>query len=161
MAREIDEGGVAALHHHLLHLDLGDFSPHAKPPVTEAKEDLMELGMDSTARFYRDWLRGDLELPTQACLSDDLYQAYSYWCQTEGIGKRAQKQTLLTFIGKQPAVRKAQERITRPGTLSVEKKTVLTHGANSPDDGGNRQQWLGKHVADFAESLAHYRKIEP
>lgn len=161
VAREIDEGGVAALHHHLLHLDLGDFSPHAKPPVTEAKEDLMELGMDSTARFYRDWLRGDLELPTQACLSDDLYQAYSYWCQTEGIGKRAQKQTLLTFIGKQPAVRKAQERITRPGTLSVEKKTVLTHGANSPDDGGNRQQWLGKHVADFAESLANYRKIEP
>ena len=159
VADEIDRGGVAALHHYLLHLDLGDFSPHSKPPVTQAKEDLMELGMDSTARFHRDWLRGDLDLPNAACLSDDLYAAYSAWCIREGIGKRAQKQTLLTYIGKQPDVRKAQERFIRPGSFAVEKKTVLTHGPSGPVDGGNRQHWLGEHVDAFAQALAEYRNI--
>jgi hypothetical protein len=30
-------GGVAALHHHLAALDLGDFSEHSKPPMTNSK----------------------------------------------------------------------------------------------------------------------------
>lgn len=158
VAAEIKAGGVAALHHYLLHLDLGDFNEHSKPPMTRAKEDLEELGMDSTARFHRDWLRGDLDLPSQACLSGDCYAAYKVWCQREGIGKQAQKQTLLTYIGKQPAVRKAPERFTRPGTFTVERQTVITHGASGPGNGQSRQVWIGEHIQNFADALAKYRE---
>jgi putative DNA primase/helicase len=51
---EIRNGGVAALHDYLLHLDLGDFSAAAKPPLTAAKTELIGLGLDSPMRFYDD-----------------------------------------------------------------------------------------------------------
>jgi putative DNA primase/helicase len=51
---EIRDGGVAALHDYLLHLDLGEFSAAAKPPLTAAKTELIGLGLDSPMRFYDD-----------------------------------------------------------------------------------------------------------
>lgn len=58
---EIDSGGIAALHDYLLNVDLGDFKPWTLPPMTQAKADLITLGLDSTERFIRAWLAGDLE----------------------------------------------------------------------------------------------------
>lgn len=158
VAEEIAAGGVAALHHHLLHLDLGEFNPHTKPPMTTAKAELVELGMDSTERFFRDWTAGTLGLPAVACVSEDLYAAYRVWCQREGIGKAAQKQTLLTAIGKRPGVRKVQERYLRHS--QTEKRTVIfcPGYAQGPADGGNRQVWIGQQVSEFAGALLAYRE---
>jgi putative DNA primase/helicase len=157
VSAEIRAGGVEALHQHLLHLDLGDFGPHAKPPMTTAKADLVELGMDSTERFFRDWLDGALDLPAVACLSDDLYSAYRTWCQREGIGRSAQKQTLLTAVGKRVGVRKAQERLLRG--MVTEKRVVVTLNSHhvGPPDGGSRSAWLGDQVENFAAALRDYR----
>ena len=159
---ELKAGGAAALHHHLMHLDLGDFHPHTKPPATAAKQELINLGMDSTDRFYRDWIEGDIHpLPEEMALSEDLYAAYRAWCQREGIGKAAQKQTLLTSIGKKPGVRKAQERFKyrRNGIERIEKRTViLTERAAEPDTG--RAEWIGKGVGDFSAALIEYRQID-
>jgi putative DNA primase/helicase len=158
VSAEMRAGGVEALHHHLLHMDLGDFGPHAKPPMTSAKEDLVELGMDSTERFFRDWLAGDIpDLPAVACLSDDLYSAYRTWCQREGVGRSAQKQTLLTAVGKRPGVRKAQERLLRG--MEVQKRMVVFVNGNhcGPGDGGSRSAWLGERVEDFAAGLRTFR----
>lgn len=155
---ELAAGGIPALHHYLLHLDLGDFHPHVKPPLTTAKQDLVELGMDSTERFFRDWLAGDIaDLPAVACVSDDLYSAYRVWCQREGIGRSAQKQTLLTAVGKRPGVRKAQERLLRG--VNVEKRTVVFVNGHhpGPGDGASRSVWLGNAVEDFAAALRDYR----
>ena len=52
---EINAGGIQALHHHLMNLDLGDFNEHTKPPLTRAKMDLQELGKSSEGRFLNDW----------------------------------------------------------------------------------------------------------
>lgn len=159
VAEELRNGGVEAFHDYLLHLDLGDFSPHTKPPETSAKQDLVELGMDSTERFYRDWTRGDLDLPAVCCRSDDLYSAYRAWTIREGIGKPAQKQTLLTALGKRPGVAKRQERYTLTN-FQVEKRTVVfvngsLHGS---DDGGSRADWIGRQVEDFSAALALWSK---
>jgi putative DNA primase/helicase len=160
VAEELRNGGVEALHHYLLHLPLGDFSPHTKPPETSAKQDLVELGMDSTERFYRDWTLGHLELPAVACRSEDLYAAYRSWTAREGIGKPAQKQTLLTAIGKRPGVVKAQERYNL-SNLQVEKRTVVfVNGAHrGPDDGSSRGAWIGRQVENFASALALWSNV--
>ncbi|MEY2631499.1 MAG: hypothetical protein RIR00_153, partial [Pseudomonadota bacterium] len=44
---EIEQGGVAALYHYLLNLDLGDFHPKKRPPMTEAKAALIALSSPS------------------------------------------------------------------------------------------------------------------
>jgi putative DNA primase/helicase len=166
VSRELEYGGLAAFHQHLLELDLGDFSPHTKPPMTGAKEDLVELGMDSTERFYRDWIAGDIaDLPAAVARSEDVYRAYRLWAQHEGIGKPAQKQTLLTALGKHPGARKVQERYRVPvGASSLatmeEKRTVIfvQHAANGPQDGESRADWIGRRVAQFAAALDDWQE---
>jgi len=129
VAHEIAEGGTAALHDYLLHLDLGDFTPHSKPPTTKAKQDLIALGMDSTERFWREWTTDDLPLPMGPCRSEDLYTAYRTWCSREGIGKPAQKQS-----------------------------TVVVPAYMRPESGESERLWLGRHITDFAAAVQEYRE---
>ena len=92
---EIEDGGIVALHHYLLTLDLGDFKPWTKPPMTGSKRDLIQQSLSSEDRFITTWLAGEVEghhgetLPFCPCLGSDLYRAYEHWCH--GIGERARR----------------------------------------------------------------------
>jgi putative DNA primase/helicase len=153
---EARNGGREALHDYLLHLDLGDFGPHSKPPATQAKADLIDLSMDSTERFWRDWLAGDLApLAVCPCATEDLYSAYVAWGRREGLTRVASKQTLLTVIGKKPGVLKRQERIEAAGVL--QKKTVLYPPFTEIPSEGLRY-WLGDKIGDFRASLRAYQE---
>lgn len=81
---EIENGGIAAFYHHLLHIDLAGFHPRKRPPMTKAKEDLIHLSSPSDVRFIAEWIAGDTDLPICPCLSMDLYAAYLKWCRTHG-----------------------------------------------------------------------------
>lgn len=82
---EIRNGGVEALHDVLLNWDLGDFSEHAKPLMTGAKKDLMDLSRNSEETFMEYWESGELGLPFCPCLSEELYLAYQRWCRRAGV----------------------------------------------------------------------------
>lgn len=90
--KEIDNGGVAALHHYLLHLPLGDFGPHSKPPMTKAKEAVMSLSMGSIERFCREWLSGETRYPVCPCASAQIFSAYRTWCSSGGEKPRSQNE---------------------------------------------------------------------
>lgn len=78
---EINNGGIAALHHYLLNLDLGEFNEHTKPPMTSAKADLIEIGKDSVQQFIDEWTGGKLNLPVCPAGSSDLFDAYLGYCR--------------------------------------------------------------------------------
>jgi putative DNA primase/helicase len=156
VANEIAAGGSEALHHHLLHLDLGGFTEHSKPPMTRAKQDLVELTMDSTERFWRAWTADDLPLPLGPCRSEDLYSAYRCWCSREGIGKPAQKQTLLTAVGKKPDADKRVARYEANGGGG--RSTVVVPAYMRPESGESERLWLGRHITDFAGAVQEYRE---
>ena len=73
MDEEIANGGMAALHYPLT-LDLTGFDAHSKSPVLRAKQNLIDLGMDSTERFYREWPSGELPVRFGSTRSEDLYE---------------------------------------------------------------------------------------
>ena len=81
---EIAAGGIEALHHHLLHMDLGDFKPWTKPPMTDAKMRLIRIGAGSEERFIDDWICGHIDLPFCAIGRSTLYAEYAAWCRREG-----------------------------------------------------------------------------
>ena len=85
---EIDAGGIAAFYDYLLHLDIEATSPgwHPKkhPPMTEAKQALIDLSAPSEIRFVSDWLRGDAGIPVCPALATDVYDAYLRWCRKNG-----------------------------------------------------------------------------
>jgi len=111
--REIDAGGVAALHHYLATLDIGDFNEHSKPLMTSSKREVIDISMDSIERFVHDWQRGLIvfdesagPLPFGPCGSGDLYQAYSRWCKREGVLMPRESSKFVGHLMKFPRWRK-------------------------------------------------------
>lgn len=94
-------GGVAAMHHYLQTLDLGDFHEHSKPPMTQAKRELQQLSAGSVERFFAEWTDGETPHPLCACASSQIYRAYQRWCTGQGEKPRIQN-ALSAYLGKQP-----------------------------------------------------------
>jgi putative DNA primase/helicase len=84
VAAELKAGGAAGFMRYLRELDLGDFNEHTKPLLTEAKRDLIEIGMLPSQQFWQEIKDGLVQLPYCPCLSDDLYRAYVLWCSRRG-----------------------------------------------------------------------------
>jgi putative DNA primase/helicase len=155
---EIAAGGVAALQHYLLNLDLGDFKPWTKPPMTKAKSDLIELGRSSEERFVEEWIALEMEspdgktLPFGPCLGSHLYRAYELWCERHGERKRGAKD-LISCVGKRHGWQAGESRATwtdlHDRSIKKRKMVVPSPGdlaealkkSPMPED-----RWTGAHV---------------
>jgi len=80
----IAQGAIEAFYHFLLTLPLDDFNEHSKPPMTLAKERVIEFGLAGWMSFHRTWKDGYLDAPYCSCLSEDLYIIYKRWCDKSG-----------------------------------------------------------------------------
>lgn len=157
VGQEIQAGGVEALHDYLIHLDLGDFNDHTKPPMTGAKEDLIDLGKESTDRFWDAWVAGELPgLPCRPCHTEDLYKAYRAWVTRVGISKAAPLHVLLAGLGKKPGAHKRRVTI-RDRLLNLQKVMVLfPPGQTEPPPGRTLIDWLSAEIQAFAEDLDYH-----
>jgi putative DNA primase/helicase len=155
---EKNAGGVAALHQYLLDLDLTDFSPHAKPPLTRAKTDLIEVSMDSVTCFIRDWQQGDVPgIPFCPCLGTQLYTIYRQHCDRTGERyPRIQRQFIgdLRMIpgwrhGPMTTLDKYGKRITRKMVVPPED---LLASEYARQQGQTQEQWLTNCHDTFAQA---------
>lgn len=155
VAAEIAAGGIEALHWHLLHLPLGDFTEHTKPLMTEAKQALIDVSLDSVERFWRDWMAGDIPIPFAICRSEDLYQVYAVWARREGIARPAPSSVLLAMVTKKPGVQRIRKRYLlgqslRQGTFLVPSDQALSEKHSS-------RVTLGEAVAEFRATIDAWR----
>jgi len=145
---EIANGGIEALHDHLLNVDLGDFNPGTPPIETRARTALIEISKESPDRFIESWLRDELDVGLSACALGDLYKLYERWIRTEGERFAYAKN-------------KFSARINMRDDLAVAKKAVLQSSgkikvvcAVLPDDDEKPDEalwkkWLGEKVIAF------------
>ncbi len=157
LLEEIRNGGSAALHEYLLCLPLGDFHPGTPPPMTSAKADLIDLGMDSPQRWYDELITGEIPgLKARPAPSKEWYEAYKIWCGREGV--RAA-----------PCPRFVHA-LQRKRNVQCERKCYdiaqTVHGPHGflligqwPDDDGRPEKTrLGESTTLFRGALDHYRK---
>lgn len=149
VAAEIRNGGVAALHDYLFNLDLGDFDAHTKPPSTRSKRELIEMSLDSTERFWRDWKDGEAGVPFCPCRSRDLYGVYVHWARSIGVPKPAPEYVMLAAIGKKPGARKERAYFYKPGTSSKIRAHVVFPPGAEPPPGGDGLGWLTEQIVNF------------
>lgn len=153
---EIEDGGVQALHSYLLQLDLGTFGPATLPPTTDAKKDLIELGLDSSERFFNEWRDGYLPIPRTSCRSEDLYGAYRHWCGLQGVGKPAQLSTFIGTLAKRPGVQKGRHQHFKNHSHLVEMQSVILTppGVQRPEG----KQLLADSINTFNQSLKEWKE---
>jgi len=84
VVEQIENGGLEAFHQMLLQLDVGDFKHYTKPPMTHAKQNLIEINADTPEAFMKEWIEGDLGLPLGPAPKTLLYRVYQRWCHING-----------------------------------------------------------------------------
>lgn len=162
IAQEIDNGGVEALYHYLLSYPLDGFNEHSKPPMTAAKEDLIELGMPSAQLFWRELHEGIVPLPYCPALSEDLYKAFSTWCQRNGERAPAKVNIFGAQFRAMNGVRKLVARVRDPdeGTdAQVRQRTVYVMGEPAQAASSDPGAWLQAGVEEFSRALGRYLSL--
>lgn len=81
LAMEMDQGGVESFYQYLLDLPMADFGPHSKPPLSDAKQELIDSSLTQARYFVREWQSGRLGLPYQPATMDDLWKCFVRWCE--------------------------------------------------------------------------------
>jgi putative DNA primase/helicase len=172
---EIRNGGVEALHHYLLHLDLGDFHPGTLPPETEAKRELIDLAQDSPVEFvdavYHGDVRGTIREERDgfgklirkhilAGLTQTWYDVYRHWCAGVGV-KPASLKRFVNALEKRRSLRAERKRyfVYEDGSLTPERTgphSVLLWGQDVPD-GVDELEWLGRQVGILRNNLGELR----
>ena len=159
---EIREGGVEALHEHLLHLDLGDFNEGTPPPDTAAKRELIGLAQDSPVEFVDALVMGDIpnlvdsEGAPIPGLSTDWFIAYCRWCSTVGV-KPASHKRFVNALDKRRDIRPVRKRYIEQSEFDADgtktnPRWVILFGASAPE-GDDEAVWLGKQVQALKNRL--------
>lgn len=147
LKRTINPAAIAAFYGYLMRYPIAPkFDERAKPPMTEAKERLIEYGLPSWQTFHRDWRDGLLFVPYCSCKSEDLYKAYRRWCE------RGNERSLsLTKFAGLIASRETKVRKKLHVGANAQPAIVFLIGTK-PDD-GPEIEWLTKQCDMFAFAL--------
>ncbi len=158
---ELDNGGVEAFYHFLLHRDLSGFHPKKRPPMTEAKQRLIALSQASELRFVNDWITGDAGLPIVPCISTDLYAAYLRWCRLNGESRPRPSNQFFGAIEHQQGWEKKKSKLFMQDidTNTTAKPVVyppqhVLDAADLPRPApGKETSWLGECARRFAAAV--------
>jgi len=155
---ELADGGIAALHHYLLHLDLGDFHPGMLPPETEARSDLIKLAQDSPVDFVDALLA--LEIPPMRPmpgLTEDWYRVYCHWCANQGV-KPAQQKRFVNLLYRRRAIKSERKRHLQ-GVQVTNPLSTLMFDRYAPE-GVAESTWLGEQITAMRNCAADYKSGE-
>jgi putative DNA primase/helicase len=161
VAEEIRNGGREALHYYLLNeVDLTGFSEHTKPPMTEAKKDLIELSKDSINRFHDAWTAGEIDVGVMPTLTEDVYELYRTWCGRQG-SKAAPLNKVIDLLAKNGKFHKTKKRYRESNggmaaNISNPRALLIPTSAQPPVDKGE-SDWLGDCVSAFRAALTDYK----
>lgn len=156
---EIENGGAAALHETLLHRDLGDFGVASAPPKTEAKDELINLALDSTSRFYHHLRDGEIEsIKPRPALSSDVYDLYRVWCKRLGTPATSMPK-LINALNRKHGVKTERKRYVFVGDYDPRgpHSVMYLAGKAEPDAEQSEARWLGTQLAAFRTAVDDYQ----
>jgi putative DNA primase/helicase len=161
---ELRAGGAAALFQYLRELDLGDFGVETKPIDTQAKRDLVELGMPASQLYWRDLKEGALGLPYVPALVSDVYQGYAIWCRRNGEKMPERINKFVPSFMRLNGVRRVDARVADPdktiGLASApaeqqRKRRVFLMGEPERTEEDERLRRL-RGLAEFRKALREF-----
>lgn len=113
--KELDNGGIAALHHHLKTLDISGFEIFTKPIKTQAKSKLIEASLGTVQAFALAWYQGEIDkAPFCPCGSQHLYNTYQKYCVATGNSKPRNQADFNADIGHLPGWKVGTANTTDP-----------------------------------------------
>ena len=162
----IKSGGTEAFYHFLMQVDLGGFSAFDQPPMTDAKRDLIELGMRPSERFLREWVQGYLPLPLHACSAGQLFKVFKHWATLNGERFPPTQELFTKSIKK--SIQMISRARGRPDFMIYKViKVAYSNAAQKSErcwilegDGPSENQteglWMASQIADFNNKIDEF-----
>ncbi|MCX7208174.1 MAG: DUF5906 domain-containing protein [Proteobacteria bacterium] len=148
MKRALTNGAIAAFYGFLMKYPIDRlFDERSKPPMTAAKERLIEFGLSGWQIFYRHWVAGDLPVPYCSCRTEDLYAAFRKWRETEGGSDKLTQTKFSSLMSSR--LKKSREHLSS----GYDRKKAMVFIIGEPADGESLGSWLTIECARFAECL--------
>jgi len=156
-------GGAAALYRYLLDLELGDFGVQTKPFETQAKRDLLEIGMPASQLYWRDIKEELIGLPYVPALASDVYQGYMAWCRRNGEKMPERINRFVPSFMQLNGVKRVEARLPDPdrpldiasSPEALRKRRVLLMGEQLTDQEAERLRRIAG-VRQFRQALRAY-----
>jgi len=156
---EISGGAAAALHHYLLNFNVGNFKHYTLPPDTKSKRDLVQQSLDSTERFWLQYLDGEIDgIPALPVRTEDIYELYRAWCARTGISRSAPLHTFISRLSKRPDCERKRERCYVGSTLK--QPWFLIPGSVKIPAGKTREAWITESMVDFSTALKNWKEAK-
>jgi putative DNA primase/helicase len=161
---ELRAGGAAVLFQYLRELDLGDFGVQTRPIDTQAKRDLVEIGMPASQLYWRDLKDGTLGLPYCPALATDVYQGYLIWCRRNGEKMPERINRFVPSFMRLNGVKRVDARVgdvEKPRDLTVvpedtqRKRRVLLMGEPEANEDDERLRRL-RGLVEFRKALHEF-----
>ena len=168
---EIDAGGIGAFYHYLINLDIEatypGFHPKKHPPMTEAKQALIDLSAPSESRFVKDWLHGDAGLAICPALATDVYSAYMRWCRQNGEPRPRPSNHFIGSLDrltgwqkKKVEVYDSDDFVGEPKIKSVvfPPQNVLEAAGTAMPQGHAMKRWVTESCCKFRDAIGEESK---
>jgi putative DNA primase/helicase len=153
IVEEIDKGAAACLLSVLLRRELGEFHTHSDPIMTQAKEDMIELGLASPQLFWKDFYEGEFPLPYQPCLREDLYRAYLAWCARYGEKMPKRINQFIPEFKSMNGVRFERRRVKLDGVPRQRRVAIMQNENTKRPELVNEDEWISLSCVDFSGRL--------
>lgn len=161
VAQERDNGGVAALYDWMLKRDLSAFNPFGAPPITEAKQNLIELGRSSPMAFVQQWMDERLPcLPLAPVRTTDLHSAYMRWC---ALVNERYPWVLMRFVGEIRRMLDVKRKRIGTGSAARQQAMALPNGAafwEAARGSETEGVYYEEHANRFADGLAQFKRTD-
>lgn len=148
VTESIAAGGVEAFYQYLLNMDLSDMTTHTEPPITKAKQSLIEFGRATWDVFYREWQAGELPVPWTTCETKDLFRMYRIWC-AERHESCMGANKFSNLIG---------SRLRRRRDIKVSgserKRIIFVVPDDQIKEGENQKEFYGRCLKEFSIALS-------
>lgn len=151
-AEELGRDGHRALLAYLLDMDLGEFNEHTEPVMTQAKQNLIQVGKASPRLFFDEIVSGEAKLPFGPCLVKDAYQAFRIWCARNGDRMPAQLKVFRAQWIEIEGVEVARKYFGPPEDEKSKQASVFVMGPGRAEAGSERA-WLTRGIVDFQAKL--------
>jgi putative DNA primase/helicase len=159
VAECLGKGGAAAFYDFLMTVPLDGFDEFQIPPMTRAKEDLIELGLRPQERFVREWVAGYLPLPLRVCSTEQLYRAFQRWAQA--TGERFPPAQVVFSKGVEKAARgklRCHSVKLDQGQNGKQAIRVWIPGEAGPQDGQTMGEWAKDSCVAFESDMARFSR---
>ncbi|WP_395008676.1 DUF5906 domain-containing protein, partial [Undibacterium sp.] len=157
VAKQMANGGNEAFFQYLLGLDLVEFNAHTKPIQTQAKQDLIDLGLSPPERFFNEWEAGLLPLPYVCCSAMQLYAAFCRWSYLNGE-RFPPTQTLFGRTISRIGFGKVSKGAVKYDLMSDVKQRMVYLVGDKPE-AKSREKWVEDGSNSFEKALQKYRHV--